>query len=207
MKRISIIILIMIGYLGLSYGQQTSQSKDKDNWVKIGETTLNLSQDYGIFDWDRDRDQTEKVNANDKYSAIKFRAKDSKVSLTNVEVQYDNGKKEEMKLDTPIEANNDSKILKLDTRSDLDKVTFNFLKDEHAAKDKAVVEIWGLKAAGSGMGQRDIEKDKDLNNDMHKDMQKDIDKDLHKDLEHKDVDRDINKNVNVDVDTAAVRLP
>lgn len=205
MKRILIIILLMIGYLGLSFGQQTSQAKDKDNWVKIGETTLNLSQDYGIFDWDRDRDQTEKVNANDKYSAIKFRAKDSKVSLTNVEVQYDNGKKEEMKLDTPIEANNDSKILQLDTRSDLDKVTFNFLKDEHAAKDKAVVEIWGLKASGSGMGQRDIETDKDLN--MHKDMQKDIDKDLHKDLDHKDVDRDINKNVNVDVDTAAVKVP
>ncbi len=205
MKRILIIVLFIIGFFGLSYGQQASQSKDKGDWVKIGETTLNLSQDYGIFDWDRDRIET--VNANEKYSAIKFKAKDSKVSLTNVEVQYDNGKKEELRIETPIEANNESKMLKLDTREDLDKVTFNFLKDERAAADKAVVEIWGLKAAGSGMGQRDIETDKELDRDLQRDMQKDIDKDLHKDMDHNDVDRDINKNVNVDVDTAAVRIP
>jgi len=193
MKRILIIVFLMIGFLGLTFGQQSSQSKDKEDWVKIGETTLNLSQDYGVFDWDRDR--TETVNANEKYSAIKFKAKDSKVSLTNVEVQYDNGKKEELKLDTPIEANKESKILKLDTREDLDKVTFNFLKDERAAADKVEIEIWGLKSAGSGMGQRDIEIDKDLDRDMHKD------KDIHKDMDHKDID------VKVDVDTAAVRVP
>lgn len=153
-------IIFTIGILGLTIGQQSSQSKEA-NWVKIGQTTVNLDEDHGIFDWDRDREET--INANDKYSAIKFRAKDAKVSLSSIEVEYDNGKKENMKLASSIEANSESKQLKLDTREDLDKVTFNFLKDENARADKAVIEVWGLKAGASGMGQgTDIDVDVDI---------------------------------------------
>lgn len=148
------------GIFHLANGQQGSQSKDAD-WVKIGQTTINLSEDYGIFDWDRDREQS--VNANDKYSAIKLRAKDANVNLSNVEVQYDNGKKEDFKLGSSISANSDSKQLKLDTREDLDKVTINFMKDQNAPKDKkAVVEVWGLKDQSSGMGKRDVNVNVDI---------------------------------------------
>lgn len=155
-------LLFAVGILSLVSAQQTSSSKASDNskWEKIGQTTINLSENYGIFDWDRDR--VESVKANEKYSEIKFRAKDSKVNLTDVVVQYDNGKKEDLKLDASISANSDSKPLKLDTREDLDKVTFSFLKDDNAPKDdKAVVEIWGLKAGSdSGMGKgTDIDVD------------------------------------------------
>lgn len=151
---------MVFGFFHLSNGQQGSQSKDAD-WVKIGQTTINLSEDYGIFDWDRDREQS--INANDKYSAIKFRAKDANVNLSNVEVQYDNGKKEDFKLGSSISANSDSKQLKLDTREDLDKVTINFMKDQNAPKDKkAVVEVWGLKDQSSGMGKRDVNVNVDV---------------------------------------------
>jgi hypothetical protein len=164
MKKVLMSVLFTIGILNLVSAQQTSSSKSDDmKWEKIGQTTINLSENYGIFDWDRDRVET--VNANDKYSEIKFRAKDSKVNLTDVVVQYDNGKKEDLKMDATISANSDSKPLKLDTREDLDKVTFSFLKDNIAPKDdKAVVEIWGLKAdSHSGMGKgTDIDVDVDV---------------------------------------------
>lgn len=160
MKRMLFSILMAIGILSLAYGQQSSQSKDA-NWVKIGETTINLSEDYGIFDWDRDREET--INANDKYSAIKFKAKDAKVNLSSVEVQYDNGKKENLKLESAISADAESKQMKLDTRQELDQVTFNFIKDENARSDKAVIEVWGLKAGASGMGSgTDIDVDVDI---------------------------------------------
>lgn len=154
-----------MGFFALTYGQQSSQSgsQSKDaGWVKIGETTINLSEDYGIFDWDRDREES--INANDKYSAIKFKAKDSNVNLDNVEVQYDNGKKEDLKLGSTLDANSESKQLKLDTREDLDKITFNFMKDPSATSDKkAVIEVWGMKAGASGMGQgKDIDIDVDI---------------------------------------------
>lgn len=164
MKKVLMSVLFTIGILNLVSAQQASSSKSDDmKWEKIGQTTINLSENYGIFDWDRDRVET--VNANDKYSEIKFRAKDSKVNLTDVVVQYDNGKKEDLKMDATISANSDSKPLKLDTREDLDKVTFSFLKDNNAPKDdKAVVEIWGLKAdSHSGMGKgTDIDVDVDV---------------------------------------------
>lgn len=164
MKRMLMSFLIAVGVLSLTYGQQSAQAKDAD-WVKIGQTTVNLSEDYGIFDWDRDREET--ISANDKYSAIKFKAKDAKVNLSNVEVQYDNGKKENLKLESAIDANTESKQMKLDTREDLDQVTFNFIKDESARADKAVIEVWGLKSGASGMGRGtgvDVDVDIDTTN-------------------------------------------
>ena len=164
MKNLLFSVLLAFGIMSLAMGQQASQAKDAD-WVKIGETTINLSEDYGIFDWDRDRVET--VNANEKYSAVKFKAKDAKVSLTNVEVQYANGKKEELKVNTPIDAKTESKQFPLDTRQELDQVTFNFLKDETAGKDKTVVEIWGLKSGAAGMGKgTDTETDIDVDVDI-----------------------------------------
>ncbi|HLN54509.1 MAG TPA: hypothetical protein VK207_00880 [Bacteroidales bacterium] len=199
MKKILVMVFLAVafGLSGLTYGQQTS--KDKGDWEKIGEATLNLSEDYGIFDWDRDR--IESVSANEKYSAIKFKAKDAKVNLTNVEVEYENGKKEDLKLQSSLNVNSESKALPLDTRQELDKVTLNFLKDENARADKAVVEIWGLKSGASGMGQRD--QDADINIDRKKDNDKDVDINI-----KRDKDRDKNKdiNVDVDVDTSSVRV-
>lgn len=190
-------VLFAIGILGLTYGQQSSKSNDAD-WVKIGQTTLNLSEDYGIFDWDRDREET--INANDKYSAIRFKAKDAKVNLSKIEVEYDNGKKENLSMPGAIEANTDSKQFKLDTREDLDKITFNFMKDESAANDEAVIEVWGLKEGASGMGQRDIDADVDINRDRDKDTDVDVKIDRERDRTKRD-----KTDIDVDVDTARAR--
>lgn len=202
MKRVIVMVFLAVafGFAGLTYGQQASSSKDKGNWEKIGEATLNLSEDYGIFDWDRDRVET--VNADDKYSAIKFKAKDAKVNLTNVEVQYENGKKEDVKLQSSLNVNSESKSLPLDTRQELDKVTLNFLKDENARADKAVVEIWGLKTGASGMGQRDQDADIHLEKNK-KDKDNDVDRKVKRDKDH---DRNKDVNVDVNVDTSSVRI-
>ncbi|HEX2921059.1 MAG TPA: hypothetical protein VHO50_07835 [Bacteroidales bacterium] len=166
MKKMLLGILFAVGILSFTNAQQSSQAKESD-WVKIGQTTINLSEDYGVFDWDRDREES--VSANDKYSAIRFKAKDGKVSLTNVEVKYDSGKQEKMNFQGTLDPNAGSKELKLDTRQDLDEVTFSFLKDETAPQDKAVIEVWGLKDKSSGMGKGtdiDVNVDVDTANRM-----------------------------------------
>jgi hypothetical protein len=170
MKKLVMSMIMVLGIVGLLSAQQSSQSDAQmrdAGWEKIGQTTLNLSTDYGIFDWDRDREET--INANDKFSQIKFKAKDHKVSLTNVEVKYDDGKKEALKVGNVLEANKESKPLKLNTTADLDEVTFSFQKDDSAPEDKVVVEIWGLKAdRSSGMGRTgtgvDVDVDVDTTN-------------------------------------------
>lgn len=191
MKKLFLSIMLVAGVYGLAIGQQGSTSgqqgstsgqqgstsKSNDNWVKIGEKTVDLSQDHGIFNWDTDREKS--INANDRYSAIKFRAKDAPVSLTNVEVVYDNGKKSDLSINSPVQVNNESKPVTLDSKERLDKITFNYSKNESAGQDKAKIELWGLKAGStSGMGQSDQSgmgsQDKSgKNNDMSRSSTKD----------------------------------
>jgi hypothetical protein len=132
---------------------RSSEQMDKQNgWVKIGEKTVDLDQDRGIFDWNTDREKT--INANDKYSAIKFKSKDADVNLTNVEVKYSDGKTQNLSVNSPIKVGTDSKPVSLNSSEKLDKVTFGFQKNPSATEEKAKVELWGLKAgANSGMGQ------------------------------------------------------
>ena len=79
--------------------------------------------------------------------------------MTNVEVQYEDGKKENLSINSPLRANSETKVVHLGSDDKkLDKITFNFRKDEMAKEDKAKVELWGLKADDvSGMGKRDID--------------------------------------------------
>jgi hypothetical protein len=118
---------------------------DSDAWEKLGEKTVNLSEDRGIFDFDKDREES--VNANEKYSAIRFKAEDAKVNLTDIEVEYEDGKIQNLNLESPISAESKSNVVRLESKDKkVDKVTFRYQKDETAREDKAKVEVWGLKA-------------------------------------------------------------
>jgi hypothetical protein len=147
MKKLFISIVMLAGIYSLAFGQ-TPQSS---GWVKIGEKSVNLSEDHGIFDFDKDREKT--INANEKYSAIRFKAKDATVNLTDIIVEYEDGKKQNLSINSPVRAENESRIVNLDSKDKkLDKITFNYQKDESARADKAKVELWGLKSGVSGIG-------------------------------------------------------
>lgn len=162
MRKFLLSFMLIAGIYGLAFGQQSSQgqaSANDPNWEKIGEKTVDLSTDRGIFNWNTDREKS--VNANEKYSAIKFKAKDATVNLTDVQVEYDDGKKQDLSINSPVQANSESKVVTLNNQADLDKITFNFKKDDTAREDKATIEVWGLKTrSSSGMGQRDTDSDR-----------------------------------------------
>jgi hypothetical protein len=165
MKKLFLGMMMFAGVYGLSFGQQGSNSNSNSQsqsssseakWEKIGEKTVDLKSNQGIFDWNKDREKS--INADEKYSAIRFRAKDAPVDLTNVQVQFDNGKRQDLNVNSPVKANSDSKVLTLDNQGELDKITFNYKKDENTSADKAMIEVWGLRSSGnSGMGQRNTE--------------------------------------------------
>jgi hypothetical protein len=170
MKKVLMSMMLTLGVCGLTFGQQATHSEssqsqmtmqqDKDaGWEKIGTKTINLSEEKGIFNWDTDREKT--VSANEKYSAIRFKSKDATVNLTHIEVEYEDGKKEDLHIDSPLQANANSKVLSLGNENkELDKITFNYQKDESAPQDRVQVEVWGLKSdAASGMGRSGSEFD------------------------------------------------
>jgi hypothetical protein len=170
MKKVLMSMMLILGVCGLTFGQQATHSEssqsqmtmqqDKDaGWEKIGTKTINLSEERGIFNWDTDREKS--ISANEKYSAIRFKSKDASVNLTHVEVEYEDGKKENLHIDSPLQANANSKVLSLGNENkELDKITFNYQKDESAPQDRVQVEVWGLKSdAASGMGRSGSEFD------------------------------------------------
>lgn len=174
MKKVLVSLMLLTGVYGLSFSQQgtknqgtgsqqgssqefsqeqgTSISQDP-RWEKIGEKTVDLrTSDKESFDWDTQREKT--VNANEVYSEIKFRCTDIPVDLTNVEVVYANGQKQDLTMGSRLKVNSESKSLSLNSRDKLDKIDFNFYKNDAAEIYKANIEVWGLKAnKGSGMGQ------------------------------------------------------
>jgi hypothetical protein len=167
MKKIFLSIMLGAGVFGLVAGQVTQPqtgttssmqiSEGDEGWEKIGEKTINLSEDRGIFssifNWNTDREKT--INADEKYAAIKFKAKDAPVNMTDLEVEFEDGRKQNLSLNSPVMPHKDSRVIALENRDEkLDKITFRFERDETAPVDKAKIELWGLKAeAGSGMGQ------------------------------------------------------
>jgi hypothetical protein len=156
MKRELISLMLVISLSGFAFGQTQSRSSaksDNEGWVKIGEKTVNLNEHHGIFDLNKDREKT--INANERYSAIRFKAKEAPVNLTNVEIQYDDGAKQNLNINSPVKVNSESKIVTLDDDKKLDKITFNYETNHSAKSDKAKVEVWGLRATSSGgMGSR-----------------------------------------------------
>ena len=165
MKKVFMSFLMAAGISGMAIGQATqspstqsqsstspsmqSDKESKDGWQKIGEKSFDLSKDKDELTF----------NTNEKFTAIKFKAKDGTVNLSNVELQYEDDSKQIVNLESAIRAESESKVVSLNnTDKKLDKVTFNFKKDAGMAAGqagKAKVEVWGLKdKSGTGMGSR-----------------------------------------------------
>ena len=148
MKKVFMSLVFFAGVYGLSFAQMgssssSSSSSASQDWVKIGEKTINLSSDKDVT-----------VNANQMYSEIRFKAIDEPVDLSSVEVQYSNGQKQTINVDSKIQANEESKPFTLNSSDKLDKITLNFNNAESSSsKEKARIEVLGLKSgSSSGMG-------------------------------------------------------
>lgn len=209
--------MLVVGLSGFALGQTETRSndrmhserkmhsdKDNEGWVKIGEKTVDLDENRGIFNWDNDREKT--INANEKYSAIKFKAKEAPVNLTNIEVEYADGHKQDLNINSPVKINTESKIATLDDDRKLDKITFNYRKDASASSDKAIVEIWGLRSeVTAGMGTRDQSLSMRSEDDAWiKIGEKTVD--LDKDRGIFDWDKDLEKTINTNDRYSAIKF-
>jgi hypothetical protein len=130
------------------YGQQSSAMSTEAGWEKIGERTIDLGKDRDEFT----------LNRAEKYDAIKLRVKDKPVNMKSMEVEFNNGKKQDQKFTTPIKAQGESEVINLTNKDqDLKKITFAYdnksQADQQGKSGKAVVEIWGKKSTDKGGSQ------------------------------------------------------
>src|SRR5687768_9417358 len=115
-KTVLIILLAMAG----SYGKLIAQTpavmvSDKPGWHKIGESHV---------DFVRDRDEISVIGA-DRFSAIKFVVTEASIDLRELEVYYERGDKQVIKVRTPIKAGSESRAFDLKgSERELKKIVF-----------------------------------------------------------------------------------
>lgn len=111
-------------------------TSDKKGWHKIGETTVNFKTE---------RDQVLILVAN-KFAAIKFKVTDAPIHLMDLEVYYSSGDKQDIKINMPIEAAGESRVVDLNGgERNLKKIVFVYKTLPNHKDIKAHVEVWGLK--------------------------------------------------------------
>jgi hypothetical protein len=134
------IIIVLLAITG-SYGRLWAQvpeiiTSDKTGWHKIGETTV---------DFKKEKDEIVIVGA-DRFASIKFKVDDAPIELVSMEVYFDKGGKQDIKVNMPIKAPGDSKEFELKGgEQDLKKVVFIYKTLPNRKDNKAHIELWGMK--------------------------------------------------------------
>jgi hypothetical protein len=138
MKKIIFILLLATSVVSNSALAQSTKVviSDKKGWHKIGETTVDFS---------KDRDEVMVVGA-DKFAAMIFKVDDAAIDLIEIEVFYESGDSQKVKIGYSIKAPGQSKEIDLNGgERSIKKISFLYKTVANAKDVKAHVEIWGLK--------------------------------------------------------------
>jgi hypothetical protein len=123
------LILPLLALLAASPARHSQQ-----NWVKIGDRTVNYTVDHSeiIFD-DVQKD----------LSAIRVKVRKGAINLHRCAIYYDNGQTQDMDIMNSIPQGGESKVLELpaDSRT-ITKLVFTYDTKNRTAQ-KSEVEIWG----------------------------------------------------------------
>lgn len=138
MKTIIIIYLIfsITGFYGATGQEKITTVKDTSGWKKIGIVTVNF------------KTVTDEVSVLelDQYSSVKFSVTDVPLEIIDLEVFYETGDKQDIKVNLALTANRESQAIELTGgERRLTKISFMYKPVDQKNK-KAVIELWGLKA-------------------------------------------------------------
>ncbi len=138
MKKVLMISLLAIagGYATAIAQPPAIMVSDKAGWHKIGETTVNFQ---------KERDEILVLGA-DRFASIKFRVSEAPIHLMDLEVYYESGDKQVVKINTPIKPAGESRVIELNGgERNLKKIVFVYKTLPNRKDLKAHIEIWGLK--------------------------------------------------------------
>ena len=136
-KSLVAIIMILAGSFGAVSAQKTEViTSDKAGWHKIGETTVDFS---------RDRDEI-KVMGADRFATVQFKVTDAPIELIAMEVYFESGDKQDIKINMAVKAPGESRMIDLNGgERSLKKIVFIYKTLPNMKDAKAHVELWGMK--------------------------------------------------------------
>lgn len=140
------VLVMAMAFLGMAATSALSQKPavvmgNEPGWEKIGETVASFkSQDESIA-----------VLGADEFAAIKIRVEDAPLHIERLQVFYESGDMEEIKVKKRIQAGEESEVFELEHPDrDIQKVAFTYSTLPNAEGDKADVELFGLKTGTEG---------------------------------------------------------
>lgn len=136
-KALIIMLLAVAGSSGTLLAQKPAMvMSDKTGWHKIGETTV---------DFTKDRDEVSVMMA-DRFASLRFKVTDAPIDLVDVEIFYESGDSQKVKIGYPIKSPGESKNIDLNGgERSLKKIVFTYKTLPNSKDVKAHVEIWGMK--------------------------------------------------------------
>ncbi|HEX8038102.1 MAG TPA: hypothetical protein VF490_03085 [Chryseosolibacter sp.] len=170
MKKTMVVILMSVFAWTLNTARAQKPGvvlSNDEGWQKIGETVASFkSQDESIA-----------VLGADEFAAIKIKVEDAPLRIDRLQVFYESGDMQEIKVDKQIQAGEESGVFKLDhpTR-DIQKVAFTYHTLPNANGDKAGVELYGMKTGdkSSDAYRKDDDRVKDRSDRTSEETREDI---------------------------------
>lgn len=107
---------------------------DKTGWKEIGKT---------VVDFSSDRDAIMVMGYN-RFTMIKFKVSEAPIELLDLEIYYSEGEKEDIKINSTVKAEGESRLIDLNGNRKVTKIVFVYKTVENIKGKKARVEIWGL---------------------------------------------------------------
>lgn len=137
-KVLSIVLLAIAGLYGTASAQQTTVvSADTSGWYKIGQANV---------DFKRDRDEIVILGA-DRFKSIKLKVINSPIDLKDLEIFYESGNKQDVKINASLKAAGESQVIDLEKgeQRSIKKIVIVYKTLANNMDLKAYVEVWGLK--------------------------------------------------------------
>lgn len=139
MKNVlSIVLLAIAGLYGTASAQQTTVvSADTSGWYKIGQANV---------DFKRDRDEIVILGA-DRFKSIKLKVINTPIDLKDLEIYYESGNKQDVKINVSLKAAGESQVIDLEKgeQRSIKKLVIVYKTPANNMDVKGYVEVWGLK--------------------------------------------------------------
>lgn len=126
---------LVIGFNG--YAQKPAVvTSNEPGWQKIGETTASFKM----------QNESISVLGADEFSAIKLKVKGAPLTIERLQVFYESGDMEEIRIERDVTPDAESEVIPLKHPDrDIRKVAFTYKTSSNVKGDKAEVELHGLK--------------------------------------------------------------
>lgn len=119
-----------------SMGMPSLMVSDSKGWHKIGDRTVDFKIDKDVFN----------VIGADRFSAIKIKAIEASILISNLTVTYESGDVQYINFDTKIMAGTETKEIMLNGgERSLKTIAFEYKTIPNETATKAELEVWGLK--------------------------------------------------------------